>query len=220
MAASQDQASTTMPAKKEICHLLSLPAELRNRIYNLCFAEPAKEVDLLEAQPPSRALLCTCRQIRDEARLMHRKAYREFWSNTRFFIHLSATEPRVTQCIHARHIISCLRADDVANITYMRRTGLAQGDLHKYVLIYSAGTWTEWDVVDDFKATKVATEIWFPLGQELPLIAAGFYPSDLTDRNWQCVDVTRLKDEDVRTAMRIINKRGLSREEVIHAVRE
>ncbi|KAK4626470.1 hypothetical protein CLAFUW4_05180 [Fulvia fulva] len=73
--------------------LLSLPAELRNEIYDLVFApEPVylcgatniyshqrtKHINLLQSQPPNYALLLTCRQIYLEAMQLYSDGYRAY----------------------------------------------------------------------------------------------------------------------------------------------
>lgn len=52
--------------------LTTIPPEIRNRIYELVMPapDPETEADLLTAEPPSKALLLTCRQICGEARVM------------------------------------------------------------------------------------------------------------------------------------------------------
>lgn len=151
---------------------------------------------------------------------MHRKAYREFWSNTRFFIHLSAAEPRVTQYVRARHIINSLNMSDIAKITSMRRTGIAQGESDELAWVWSAGIWSEW-TIEDKVAMKGNTEIWFPADKELPLRAAGYDWADgLNDRHWCYLDLNLESGESIQEMMRIIDKRGLSRDELIAVVRE
>ncbi|KAK4619479.1 hypothetical protein CLAFUW4_10788 [Fulvia fulva] len=80
--------------------LLSLPAELRNIIYELTFttdydddekirhSRTSRHIDLITTKPPSKMLLCTCRQIYDEAHLIHRTQYRKFWSSGKFLLDL------------------------------------------------------------------------------------------------------------------------------------
>ncbi|KAI5366646.1 hypothetical protein Slin14017_G042860 [Septoria linicola] len=65
-----------------------LAAELRNSIYKLAFTpdRDIEEVDFFAAAPPSSALLLTCRQIKNEARGIHRAAYRSYWRSAKFFI--------------------------------------------------------------------------------------------------------------------------------------
>ena len=68
------------------CHLLKLPPELRNRIYELAFiADTCDKIDLLNANTPSNALLITCREIYSEARSMYKYAYRSLWTLSAFF---------------------------------------------------------------------------------------------------------------------------------------
>lgn len=50
----------------------TIPPEIRNRIYELGMPtpDPETEVDLLTAEPPSKALLLTCRQVYIEVKSM------------------------------------------------------------------------------------------------------------------------------------------------------
>lgn len=50
----------------------TIPPEIRNRIYELVMPapDPETEVDLLTAEPLSKALLLTCRQVYSEAKSM------------------------------------------------------------------------------------------------------------------------------------------------------
>ena len=69
------------------CHVLALPPELRNRIYDFTFESDAKEpVDLLCVNPPTKAILLTCRIINKEASSMQRHAYVRYWSTTAFHV--------------------------------------------------------------------------------------------------------------------------------------
>lgn len=81
------------PAPPASCRLLSLPAELRNRIYELAFAHDSeKDVDLLKAQTPSKDLVLTCRAIYAEASGVYKQAYRDFWTTSRFQMQMQQKE--------------------------------------------------------------------------------------------------------------------------------
>ncbi|KAK5719212.1 hypothetical protein LTR15_007735 [Elasticomyces elasticus] len=67
--------------------LLTIAAELRNKIYELVFASDDTEVVyLLTARPPSKALVLVSRQTYEEAKQMYNKVYQEYWSLTTFYI--------------------------------------------------------------------------------------------------------------------------------------
>ncbi len=58
------------------CHLLELPAEMRNRIYKLVLPEQEQyydrtEVELIDSAWQSTPLLKTCRQIRSDSEAIH-----------------------------------------------------------------------------------------------------------------------------------------------------
>lgn len=73
------------------CRLLSLPAELRNRIYHLAFGQNVFEEHIkLFARPQelldSASLLRTCKQIYEETRGIYTRAREEFYSENKFEI--------------------------------------------------------------------------------------------------------------------------------------
>ena len=84
-------APTTMVRDTPKCYLTSVAAEVRNAIYAEVFKVPEGngQVLLVEAKPPEKTLLLTCRQVYEEARGMYRKLYREYWAEVSFaFCHL------------------------------------------------------------------------------------------------------------------------------------
>ena len=78
--------SETKRASTNRCILLALPAELRNQIFELSFTSNKVTDDFFRANPPSKALLMTCRQIHAECKGMYDIAYRSYWMNTKFSI--------------------------------------------------------------------------------------------------------------------------------------
>ncbi|KAK5695838.1 hypothetical protein LTR97_008258 [Elasticomyces elasticus] len=72
--------------------LLALPAEMRNEIMELAFTHNQTPVDLLTATPPSKSILLTCRTIYDEARGLHKEAYRRFWTESTFRIRMNVAK--------------------------------------------------------------------------------------------------------------------------------
>ncbi|CAK1356834.1 unnamed protein product [Cercospora beticola] len=73
--------------ESECLFLDMLPAEMRNNIYELVYANDTSEdneIDLLNAEPPSNALILACREIHDEATGIYKSSYREFWSQSTF----------------------------------------------------------------------------------------------------------------------------------------
>lgn len=75
--------STTIPP------LLSLPAELRDEIYELSFTPSlGEEIDLVQTRGQlSTAVLQTCRQIYREAKPFLLEAYTRFWSESSFVVY-------------------------------------------------------------------------------------------------------------------------------------
>ncbi|KAK4892023.1 hypothetical protein LTR27_009373 [Elasticomyces elasticus] len=65
----------------------SLPAELRNVIYELALSADSQEpIDLLSACPPSNDMVTTCRQAYNEAASIHHAARLRYYSTNHFFI--------------------------------------------------------------------------------------------------------------------------------------
>ncbi|KAK5695840.1 hypothetical protein LTR97_008260 [Elasticomyces elasticus] len=65
----------------------SLPAELRNDIYELALSADSKEpIELLSASPPSNAMVTTCRQAYNEAANIYNEARLRYYSTNQFFI--------------------------------------------------------------------------------------------------------------------------------------
>ncbi|KAK3655348.1 hypothetical protein LTR22_010233 [Elasticomyces elasticus] len=65
----------------------SLPAELRNDIYELALSADSKEpIELLSASPPSNAMVTTCRQAYNEAASIYRAARLRYYSTNQFVI--------------------------------------------------------------------------------------------------------------------------------------
>ena len=141
------------------CFLLDrLPAELRNTIYETAFCTPTeKTVDLLRARSPSPNILLTCRQIYDEARLVHKDACRRFWSETVFeisiddvdkakkntIVNLLAGEPvDRTLCVE-RGWVDKLREADVACIStlYVEHAFRAREKAGKLRYAFTNGLW-------------------------------------------------------------------------------
>jgi len=88
LEASSPTLKTSTKADRETshpCRLLDLPAELRNRIYELAFSTET-ETNLLEAVPPPKHLLLACRQIYQEAVGLHKIAFRSYWADTRYVL--------------------------------------------------------------------------------------------------------------------------------------
>ncbi|KAK3642668.1 hypothetical protein LTR56_010716 [Elasticomyces elasticus] len=83
-----------VPPKKS--KLLALPAEMRNEIMELAFTHNQTPVDLLTATPPSKSILLTCRPIYEEAKGLHKEAYRRFWTESTFRIRMNVAK---SECV-------------------------------------------------------------------------------------------------------------------------
>lgn len=121
VAAPAAPATPSNASHQSKAHILTLPPEIRNRIYDLAFANPTTSVNLLEAAPPSKNLVVACRQIHAESKHMYRAAYRAYWSDTHFTLignknNLPAFRSEVK---HLHYRVHKLDDDDVAHISRM-----------------------------------------------------------------------------------------------------
>ncbi|KAK4895297.1 hypothetical protein LTR27_006640 [Elasticomyces elasticus] len=74
------------------CRLLTIAAELRNKIYELALNEVnIGLVDLLSAGSPNKNLLLTCHQALDEAKGIYASACRRYWGETNFILRRNGT---------------------------------------------------------------------------------------------------------------------------------
>ncbi|KXT13345.1 hypothetical protein AC579_6044 [Pseudocercospora musae] len=117
------------------CYLLEkIPAELRNRIYQLVFApyeeevNKAGEINLCKAKFPPKNLIFTCRQIHSEAAKMYKAEYQRYWRSTKFGI----DRFRMTRCLDALH---ALKEEDIEQVTQLRiQRPFFTGEEHFYLL--------------------------------------------------------------------------------------
>jgi len=115
---------------------MTLPPELRNNIYELAFSSDHYiEAILLEDEPPSKSLLLTCREIYNEARIMHRKAYRDFWTASEFIIDDFYAVP-----LEAAKVMAMIKPQD---LTHMTDLTIYDGEDGK--IVYVNGLWEEFD---------------------------------------------------------------------------
>ncbi|EME82714.1 uncharacterized protein MYCFIDRAFT_196199 [Pseudocercospora fijiensis CIRAD86] len=101
------------------CYLLKkIPAELRNRIYELTFApddeqNEAGEVSLCKAKSPPKDLLVTCRKIHGEAAKMYKAEHQRYWRSTKFKIDRDEGEMY-------SGALDALREEDLDHVTQLR----------------------------------------------------------------------------------------------------
>ena len=96
------------------CRLLSLPPELRNRIYSYALQPEESETRLLEAKKPKKDLLFSCKQIHGEATKMYTKVYRDFFTKTTFTLYVDDPEGIVE--------LDWLEDPDLDRITHIKIT--------------------------------------------------------------------------------------------------
>lgn len=131
-----------------------LPAELRNVIYELSFATENKSdtaktvdlfkelpyledgieefVDLIYADPPSKFLVMTCRQINNETRLMYREAYRKYYTEQKFCIDNISKEDESALILSSflaavSNGTATVKLHDIDNIRYLSFSGPCHG---------------------------------------------------------------------------------------------
>ena len=121
--------------------LLSLPSELRNRIWELAFTPNIKTMqdgmlDLVTAKKPKPTLLLTCKQIYTEAYKLYTEARESFWTSTSFYINgCSLTS--------VRKGIESLKDENVAKIQHLSITGVPQ---HRFE--FNNGVWGCFDACE------------------------------------------------------------------------
>ncbi|KAK5719214.1 hypothetical protein LTR15_007737 [Elasticomyces elasticus] len=103
--------SSTQNDNPQPPNLLTIPAELRKDICELVFKHSYSVVNLLEASPPSKSLLLTCKEIYYGTRQAYKTAYQSYWRDTQFTLH--AYGPSIDRFSEAdiasiRHIRLCL----------------------------------------------------------------------------------------------------------------
>lgn len=205
----------SVPTTTQTGHLFRLPPELGNRIHDLCFVQTAREVSLIEAQPPLKDLLCTYRQVYNEARLMHRQAYRDYWSKTWFVLRFRTDESN--DSIRATYgTITSIGEADIRHIGLIRIENM---NGHQ-VWIFRDGLWHYWETNGTEKMDLDYVELWVPTHHEPVFGDKGYEVIDLTDRHWKGVQVRDSSKERIEEAKRTAGKRGLSKEELLMALDE
>lgn len=125
------------PPVATACRLLSLPSELRNRIWEYTFTPDANaqdgRIDLLSVKEANPALLLTCRQIYTEACQIYTGAHETFWTTSSFYINGCSLSS-------VRKTIQCLNEANVAKIRHLAITGVSE---HRFEL--HDGVWKCFD---------------------------------------------------------------------------
>lgn len=206
--------TTTAEAR---CHFFRSPPELRNRIYQLTFPDTPDEVDLLNANPPSKALLLTCRQAYQDVRFMYRKAFCDFWSQPRFFIRLPPNEITTISALKIKAAAARFKEDDLAHVQVFRMQMAGKPQ----VCTYAGGFWSSWIPDGHGMAMKQHYhEMWAPKSKEGALKAAGFRTMKLRRREWLAMSVRGRRKERIEEARRIVGLKGLTVEQLLVALIE
>lgn len=203
---------TTRSSKSRKCDLLDAPPELRNAIYELVF-EPdvTEEVEFLFAEPPSKALALTCRQIYEEARLVHRAAYRRFWRETKFTITLPCVEDNRVNNEYFDFVRAELHEmddDDVGNINFLR-------------VGYYEDEWVLEEKVWRVDNVDVRDKMFLmPLQNFEELKALGYYVSKCPEFTRADLDGFDGELTDIEPAKKLLKGRTITIEEVDHFVEQ
>jgi hypothetical protein len=126
-ATTIDSACEQHNPQDTVCHLLGLPAEIRNLIYEYTLAHDSEvevsdvehaedAVNLLTATPPSPALSLTCKQIHEECRKMYLENFKRFWKESNFYVNAST----LPTGWHVRPILRRLPQRDLERIEMLR----------------------------------------------------------------------------------------------------
>ncbi|KAK4543880.1 hypothetical protein LTR36_004654 [Oleoguttula mirabilis] len=125
-----NDAPNDQPAKSAavaICHLLKLPPELRNTIYELAFttaADLGEPINIVRACGPSPSLVLTCRQVHSESSAIFNVSQDRYWAVGKFELHAQSSEDA------DEAVIASLEAsvmEDVTNFTlYLDFSGALQ----------------------------------------------------------------------------------------------
>ena len=180
----------------------------------MCFAPASRKVNLLEAEPPSKDLLLTCKQIFAEARLMRKKAYRDFWTTSTFEI-VKPMNARLVQERDTSKNIENINEDDFRHIKRMN----VMTPHNARVWILHEDIWTLWVL----RVERNAMVAWYrdlswPRNSwtQDALRKAGFSHLDMyTSASLDALDISELSAGDIKRAKQIIQKNGLSKEELL-----
>jgi hypothetical protein len=175
-------------------------------------------VDFLDAQPPSKDLLCTCTQIKDEARLMHRQAYRDYWTTTRF--QLRATDDLIVQELEKKlpAWLNGVRAEDVAHIQRLEVSSIDDVAF----CIFKRDTWTLWRRKVEREVWYLEwLEMWYAPERDTALAKAGFaldHVDGLATHVRHGIDVRDTTIEELEEAKKAAGRSGLDRWEILNAI--
>lgn len=228
----------------QTCTLLKLPSKIRTQIYEHVFGLPlAHAVDILDVpvSPVPKAILSTCRQIHNEAHDLYIETFRAYWTKTRFVVdvfddterpfdfeaHLD--KPHKTRTadgerkarVYAK--VQELRDEDVAHIC----------DAYIYDNSYDS-CWTLGEPYSDFWSlnfpapagrtskdrTMSSKDLLVPL-DKLEAMAEARLPflMALGTSHFGHATVNPWPWADVAKARKIIDRHGLSKEELMNFVR-
>lgn len=215
------------------CLLFKLPPELRAQIGELVFATPSR-VNLVDAQAPGgKELTATCQWMYGETAEMYTHMYRSYWSDTNFFIDVfegdrdagvrkpgevivRTLDGGKQHRIYAK--VKELRDEDVLRIEhvhiYLDKSSCSYvlGDPHPDM-------WSYWFPTPEHLDHR-AIYLYVPTTKRARLESEGLKTVEVcwTKMYVHCI-VQCWKWVDVQRARKIIDRKGLSKEELMSGIR-
>lgn len=200
--------ATASPCEQSAsCCLLSLPAELRNRICEFTFAtdDSTAATNLLAVAPPPFQLVCTCHQIYNEAISIYERADRDYWTTTSFFV--AAMDQR-----KAFDLVPTFNDRKLQLIANIKIGGL--GNHQEYAIVRDDGRWTGSFNGIAMRHVKVFAEGTHVAGY------APFHPYHLKrkERSWHVLTVMESDYEKAERAKRLVSRTCLTKHELTGAL--
>ena len=218
----QDMATPAQPAANNTkCALLTLPAELRNKIYALVYP-CAGTVELLNSDllksgtaTPSKALLMTCRQIYEEARYV----YCAVWDETEFTI--TVNDDNLSPWTDRTLVSGCIRAMEEWRLERVRRVRVrfVGGADDGAECILSGGVWTMQDATQDSQVARQAVLIPSCKTERARRLGLTVFKVEKVP-SYRFVDVTGLPAGRVEIVKLVLQRKNLRKEELVAIVRK
>ena len=122
--------------------LLSLPAELRNMIYESAISPPVDQdwQDLRLANIAVAPSVLVNKQIHAETRGMYHKACRQYWRSNHFYLDMSAVQESDETILKSKPLSLIQHLDLLLQVTWTLES--KRGVIHRVRLVDPLGTWT------------------------------------------------------------------------------
>lgn len=201
--ATQPAEGADATAAQPKCYFMTIPGEIRNRIYDYVFTNNGGEgpVEVFKFSPPSNNIIMSCRQVYQEARELYKAAYRLYWSENDFnFIWRPHSDEE-----EAGAKLRNFSDADVAAISCMKFSDRVEGD---FSLRLASGVWTKKSSgdVSSFLVVPESRLHSLPLG-------LGAYSSWIC--HLQIVKTTSMSAAKVETVKNELGVPGLTRRKLL-----